>query len=115
MIICPNCGFEEEFFWKNSPHQLFMQYLNPEEAVEFLDKHPDLAAALKLNQKYAEMEFYAFRLTRSGHLHRQPKAHCVNRKWTNYSSAYENAKNASERTKRQKMNRKISSFCSSQV
>jgi len=97
MSVCPKCGYQEEFAWKNSPHQLFMQYLNPDEATEFLAIHKELAAALKTNRKYAEEDYYAYRVTRSGHLHRQPKTHCAKGKWTNYSSCYENAKHAKER------------------
>jgi hypothetical protein len=89
MIICPNCGCQEPFDWKNSPHQLYMQYLNPEEAKEFLTAHAQLAAALEINQKFAVEGYYAFRVTKKGYLHRQPKAHCVNNKWTNYSSCYQ--------------------------
>lgn len=89
MSICPNCGYQELFYWKNSPHQLFMQYLNPEEVIDFLKVHTKLAAALEINPKYANEGYYAFRVTKKGYLHRQPKAHCVNNKWTNYSSCYQ--------------------------
>lgn len=97
MIVCPNCGYQEMYDWKNSPHQLYMHYLNPDEAEAFLAAHQKLAAALVLNSKYAEEGYYAYRITKSGHLHRQPKAHCVNGKWTNYSSCYENARRARQR------------------
>jgi len=97
MSVCPSCGYIESFDWKNSPHQLYMQYLNPDEAVGFFTSHQGLAAALASNSKYAEEDYYAYRITKSGHLHRQPKAHCVNGKWTNYSSCYENAKRAREK------------------
>jgi hypothetical protein len=103
MRECPNCGFTETFNWKNSPHQLYMQYLNPDEAQEFLKENTNLAAALQVNSKYAENGFYAFRITRSGHLHRQPKTHCVNGKWTNYSSCYENAKKAKEKRNQRRL------------
>jgi hypothetical protein len=69
-----------------------MQYLNPEEAKGFLAVHIELAAALEINPKYADEEFYAYRITKKGYLHRQPKAHCFNGKWTNYSSCYEKPK-----------------------
>jgi len=92
MIVCPHCGFTEKFSWKNSPHQLYMQYLNPEEAQEFLKLHPDLAAALKFNRLFAKEGYYAYRMTKSGHLHRQPAAHCLPTKWTNYSNCYEKPK-----------------------
>lgn len=92
MNVCPNCGFEEKFAWKNSPHQLFMQYLNPEEAQEFLKLHPDLAAALQFNRLFAKEDYYAYKITKSGHLHRQPASHCLPTKWTNYSSCYEKPK-----------------------
>ena len=74
-----------------------MTYLSIEETQDFLKKHPILADKLKINQKYAEEGYYAYRITKSGYMHRQPKAHCVNEKWTNYSSCYENAKRAKER------------------
>jgi hypothetical protein len=110
MIVCPSCGYSEQFFWKNSPHQLFMQYLNPEEAQEFLAEHPELAAALQQNRKYAELRFYAFRITKTGHLHRQPKSHCVAKKWNHYSHCYENAARAGDRARRKKLNKKITQF-----
>jgi hypothetical protein len=69
-----------------------MQYLNPEEVIEFLAAHANLAAALELNPKYADEGYYAYRITKKGYLHRQPKAHCFNNKWTNYSSCYEKPK-----------------------
>jgi hypothetical protein len=85
-MICPKCGYEEAAPWKNSPHQLFMQYLSPEEALEFV---PEILAAAKLNPKYTEDQQFAYRLTKVGFLHRQPRVHCFNKKWTNYSSCYE--------------------------
>jgi hypothetical protein len=80
-----------------------MQYLNPEEAKEFLAVHNALAEALKLNPKFAAEGYYAYRVTEKGYLHRQPKAHCFNNKWTNYSSCYENAKRAKERRGQKKL------------
>lgn len=103
MSVCPNCGYIEKFSWKNSPHQLFMQYLNPEEAQEFLEKHQELAAALKFNRLFATEGFYAYRITKSGHLHKQPKAHCMPTKWTNYSSCYEKAKHHKKNSAQKKL------------
>lgn len=103
MSVCPKCGYIESFNWKNSPHQLYMQYLSPDEAIGFFASHQTLARLLVANPKYAEEGYYAFRITKKGYLHRQPKAHCRNGKWTNYSNCYENAKRAKDRRGQRKL------------